>query len=84
MSFNNKVLKRGDSGSSVKELQNLLNQNGAKLDVDGVFGPNTQSALVNYQRKNGLTVDGTIYYSPFFRFCQGQSTHLFAFSGKGG
>lgn len=58
MSFNNKVLKRGDSGSSVKELQNLLNQNGAKLDVDGVFGPNTQSALVNYQRKNGLTVDG--------------------------
>ena len=58
MSFNNQVLKRGDSGSSVKELQNLLNQNGAKLDVDGVFGPNTQSALVNYQRKNGLTVDG--------------------------
>ena len=58
MSVNNQVLKRGASGSSVKELQNLLNQNGASLDVDGVFGPNTQSAVVNYQRSNGLTVDG--------------------------
>ena len=60
MSVNNQVLKRGASGSSVKELQNLLNQNGANLDVDGNFGPATQSAVVNYQRNNGLTVDGMV------------------------
>ena len=60
MSVNNQVLKRGASGDSVKELQNLLNQNGATLDVDGVFGPDTQSAVVNYQRSNGLTVDGMV------------------------
>lgn len=60
MSVKNQVLKRGASGSSVKELQNLLNQNGAKLAVDGVFGPDTQSAVVNYQRSKGLTVDGMV------------------------
>lgn len=60
MSVKNQVLKRGASGSSVKELQNLLNQNGATLEVDGVFGPNTQSAVVNYQRSKGLTVDGMV------------------------
>lgn len=60
MSVTNQVLKRGASGSSVKELQNLLNQNGANLDVDGNFGPATQSAVVNYQRNNGLTVDGMV------------------------
>ena len=60
MSVNNQVLKRGASGDSVKELQNLLNQNGATLDVDGNFGPATQSAVVNYQRSNGLTVDGMV------------------------
>ena len=60
MSVNNQVLKRGASGDSVKELQNLLNQNGATLAVDGNFGPDTQSAVVNYQRSNGLTVDGMV------------------------
>ena len=60
MSVNNQVLKRGASGDSVKELQNLLNQNGANLEVDGVFGPNTQSAVVNYQQSKGLTVDGMV------------------------
>ena len=60
MNVKNQVLKRGSSGNSVKELQNLLNQNGATLDVDGNFGPATQSAVVNYQRSNGLTVDGMV------------------------
>ena len=60
MSVNNQVLKRGASGDSVKELQNLLNQNGATLAVDGNFGPDTQSAVVNYQRSKGLTVDGMV------------------------
>lgn len=60
MSVKNQVLKRGSSGSSVKELQNLLNQNGAKLDVDGVFGPKTEAAVKSYQQSNALTVDGMV------------------------
>lgn len=54
------VLKRGDSGDQVKELQTKLNQNGANLDVDGVFGPQTEAAVKELQQNNGLTVDGKV------------------------
>ena len=51
-------LSRGSKGSDVKTLQELLNQNGYSLDVDGVFGPDTQAAVKDYQTKNKLAVDG--------------------------
>lgn len=35
----------------VKELQGKLNEHGAKLTVDGAFGPKTQSAVIAFQRK---------------------------------
>lgn len=54
------VLKRGDSGDQVKELQTKLNQNGANLEVDGVFGPQTEAEVKNFQQSNGLTVDGKV------------------------
>ena len=50
----------GSKGSDVKKLQEQLNSNGYKLDVDGVFGPKTQSAVRDYQKKNNLTVDGIV------------------------
>lgn len=53
-------VKKGSKGSSVEELQKLLNQNGYSLSVDGVFGSNTQAAVRDYQRKNGLAVDGIV------------------------
>jgi peptidoglycan hydrolase-like protein with peptidoglycan-binding domain len=47
------ILKRGLSGEPVKILQ-------AKLGVtaDGAFGPGTETALKDYQKKHGLKVDG--------------------------
>lgn len=48
----------GSKGSDVKTLQELLNQNGYSLDVDGVFGSKTQAAVKDYQTKNKLAVDG--------------------------
>ena len=45
---------------SVKKLQELLNQNGATLDVDGKFGPQTQQAVKKYQQDNSLAVDGIV------------------------
>lgn len=54
------VLKRGDSGDQVKDLQTKLNQNGANLEVDGVFGPQTEAAVKELQQNNGLTVDGKV------------------------
>lgn len=53
-------LSRGSKGSEVKTLQELLNQNGYSLDVDGSFGSKTQAAVKDYQKKNGLAVDGIV------------------------
>lgn len=52
------TIKKGSSGSSVRELQELLNQNGYNLSVDGSYGSKTAAAVRDYQSKNGLSVDG--------------------------
>ena len=51
-------LSYGSHGSQVAELQELLNKNGYALDVDGQYGNNTRQAVIDYQKKNGLDVDG--------------------------
>ena len=53
-------IRYGSQGSDVTELQKLLNGNGYKLDEDGVFGEQTQSAVKDYQQKNNLTADGIV------------------------
>ena len=58
------TLRKGDKGSDVSELQSLLNELGyrdgsdAMLAVDGSFGRRTEEAVKNFQRINGLGVDG--------------------------
>lgn len=54
------VLERGDEGPSVEELQRRLLAGGPAegLEVDGVLGEQTQSALQDYQLTRGLDVDG--------------------------
>jgi len=47
------ILRKGDKGQEVKRLQGNLS-----TSKDGDFGPKTEEALKNYQRENGLTVDG--------------------------
>ena len=54
------TIKMGSRGSDVKKAQQLLNQKGYTLVVDGDFGPSTQAAVKNFQRTNGLTDDGII------------------------
>lgn len=54
------TISYGSSGSDVKKLQEMLNNNGYSLDVDGQFGSKTQSAVQDYQKKNGLDVDGIV------------------------
>ena len=48
----------GSSGADVKKLQEALNAHGYSLAVDGQFGAKTQAAVKDYQKKNGLQVDG--------------------------
>lgn len=55
------VLKQGSSGSEVRTMQQKLKNWGYYSgSVDGVFGPKTKSAVIYFQRKNGLTADGIV------------------------
>lgn len=52
------VLQRGARGGEVRLLQTALRASGALLDVDGVFGTQTEAALRTFQAGKGLIVDG--------------------------
>lgn len=54
------LIRPGSSGSRVADLQKLLNSRGAKLNVDGQFGPLTREAVLSFQKKNGLVTDGIV------------------------
>jgi peptidoglycan hydrolase-like protein with peptidoglycan-binding domain len=54
------TIKKGKKGFVVRQLQTLLNENGAKLAVDGDFGKLTDTEVRAYQKKNGLVVDGIV------------------------
>ena len=58
MASNYPTVYYGSYGETVKQLQQALNQVGYSLDVDGGFGEKTRAAVLDYQRKNGLRVDG--------------------------
>ncbi|APX34383.1 hydrolase [Brachybacterium sp. P6-10-X1] len=53
-------LRWGSEGSTVVDLQDELNDHGASLAEDGIFGPRTFSAVKDYQASNGLQVDGVV------------------------
>lgn len=55
------MLKMGSNGSAVKALQKNLNTLiKAKLTVDGEFGTATYNAVIKFQTKYKLTVDGIV------------------------
>jgi hypothetical protein len=49
------VVKRGDRGSAVRQIQSKLG-----IPADGVFGPQTERAVKRFQRAKGLLVDGVV------------------------
>ena len=51
------VLKRGDRGPQVEELQRKLRKE-LDIQVDGIFGPGLERALKIFQRTVGLDADG--------------------------
>jgi peptidoglycan hydrolase-like protein with peptidoglycan-binding domain len=55
------LLKQGTKADpNVRIWQAQVKARGAKLSVDGVFGPGTRSVLLNIQKLNGLSADGVI------------------------
>jgi peptidoglycan hydrolase-like protein with peptidoglycan-binding domain len=45
------LVQKGDTGGRVRAVQYLLDARGAKLTVDGIFGPATENAVKTFQRK---------------------------------
>ncbi|MBM0236701.1 peptidoglycan-binding protein [Micromonospora sp. ATA32] len=55
-----RVLRPQARGGDVRELQTLANCLGARLVVDGVFGPKTTAWVRSFQKRETLAVDGIV------------------------
>lgn len=76
--FKDQVLKRGDSGPAVIDLQrHLLN---AGYDVgtpDGDFGKKTYDAVIAFQTAHKLVVDGKVGPKTMGLLCSAEKTHKY-------
>ncbi|XEQ93925.1 hypothetical protein SCACP_28220 [Sporomusa carbonis] len=54
------VLRQGDTGQEVVFLQERLRQLQYNVFVDGVFGPGTEAAVMEFQLDNGIASDGIV------------------------
>jgi peptidoglycan hydrolase-like protein with peptidoglycan-binding domain len=54
------LVRRGDNVFPVRPLQQLLRARNQPLAVDGIFGPQTESAVKAFQQSKGLTADGIV------------------------
>lgn len=54
------LIKKGGTGSQVREIQEMLSTSGYKIIVDGKFGDATEAAVKSFQKQNGLTPDGVV------------------------
>lgn len=52
------TVKMGTRGNNARLLQHNLNQCGASLEEDGIFGKLSTAALIRWQYANGLSPDG--------------------------
>ncbi|KEI13823.1 hypothetical protein Z959_04955 [Clostridium novyi B str. ATCC 27606] len=53
-------LKLGSNGNEVKALQQKLNKFGYKINLDGIFGHSTETAIYDFQKRNDLARDGIV------------------------
>lgn len=79
------VLRQGDSGAEVKEVQRRLKQWGYYSGgVDGVFGAGTKLAVIAFQKKNGLTADGVVGKATYRALGMTASYNVLQNQGSGG
>jgi peptidoglycan hydrolase-like protein with peptidoglycan-binding domain len=53
-------LREGSRGPAVKAVQVILSRIVLILDVDGIFGPKTESTVKQFQANSGLPQDGIV------------------------
>lgn len=55
------LLKEGSKSDKIAKLQDALKSVGVDPgSADGIFGPKTKEAVLNFQKKSGLSVDGVV------------------------
>lgn len=54
------ALRRGSNNDAVGELQELLRKKGFAIAVDNEFGSATELAVLEFQKRSGLKVDGVV------------------------
>ena len=54
------TLKKGDTGSAIRDLQRRLNELGYNITVDSWFGDQTYQAVIDFQKKKGITAVGEV------------------------
>jgi hypothetical protein len=60
---NSPLILFGSTGPKVEELQQDLTQLGHSVGphgIDGIFGPDTRAAVIQFQQEHGLGVDGKV------------------------
>jgi hemolysin D len=68
------ILQKGDSGQAVRQLQlQLQNRDLYNGEIDGEFGVKTQTAVVTFQREQGLTANGIVAADTWARLRSPQS-----------
>lgn len=55
-----RLIRRGDSGLYVVDLQKRLRNAGFKINIDGDFGPATEKIVIEFQETHGLVADGIV------------------------
>lgn len=63
------VLRQGSRGKDVEKLQVLVNTRvvpSPGLKVDGIFGPKTQAAVLQFQNTKGIASDGLVGKNTWF------------------
>lgn len=64
--YDKMIIAKGSQGENVIKLQNSLNELAnkytdiPKLKVDGIFGDNTEKAVIQFQGMFNLTTDGVV------------------------
>lgn len=64
--YNKMIIAKGSQGENVIKLQNSLNELAnkytdiPKLKIDGIFGDNTEKAVIQFQGMFNLTTDGVV------------------------
>lgn len=75
-----RILREGMSGNDIMEIQAVLKKMGYDAgEINGTFGPQMRSAVIQFQRNFGLTPDGVIgpnTYRVLERFLNGYDLYV--------